>query len=93
MLTAASCAQASHPLVTLIEARVTQVVSEAQTLLDVIDRAPENAPAVSFVAAEPLQVVRYTVSQGYVQHFDNRSGSQARKGALRGRALLPCHLS
>ena len=95
--------QASHPLVTLIESRVTQVVSEAQALLDVIDCAPENARDVQFVAAEPLQVVRYAVSQGawlscsslgtcalvwltwesgYVQHFDNRSGSQARKGAL-----------
>ena len=57
------------------------VVSEAQTLLDAIDDAPSDAPPVSFVAAEPLQVVRYTVSQGYGSHFDNRSGSQARKGA------------
>ena len=52
---------------------MTQVVSEAQMLLDVIDGAPpDGAPPVSFVAAEPLQVVRYTVSQGYVAHFDNR---------------------
>lgn len=64
LLTAMLHAQASHPLVTLIESRVTQVVSEAQALLDVIDCVPESAPAVSFIAAEPLQVVRYTVSQG-----------------------------
>ena len=57
------------------------VVSEAQTLLDAIDDAPSDAPPVSFVAAEPLQVVRYTASQGYVCHLDNRSCSQARKGA------------
>jgi hypothetical protein len=68
-LTASCHAQASHPLVTLIESRVTQAVSEAQALLDVIDCAPENAPAVSFVAAEPLQVVRYSVSQGYCAHY------------------------
>ena len=60
---------------------MTHVVSEAQTLLDAIDDAANDAPPVSFVAAEPLQVVRYTVSQGYCAHYDNRSGSQARKGA------------
>jgi len=63
-LNATSRAQASHPLVTLIESRMTRVVSEAQAMLDVIDCTPDEARGLSFVAAEPLQVVRYTVSQG-----------------------------
>ena len=77
---ATSSAQASHPLVTAVEKRVTDLVCEAQKSLSIIDGAASAQP-LSFVAAEPLQVVRYTVSQGYCAHFDNRSGSTARKGA------------
>lgn len=72
--------QASHALVTSVEKRIADVVDAAHKALLALDDAAASAQQVSFVAAEPLQVVRYTVGQGYCAHFDNRSGSMARKG-------------
>jgi hypothetical protein len=80
--------KATHPLVTAVEKRIVDVVNVAHAALRAHDE-PESTsrPPVCFTAAEPLQVVRYTVGQSYCAHFDNRSGSITRKGAA-ARALL-----
>jgi hypothetical protein len=62
--------QASHPLVVDIERRLTDVVNHAHKDLMMIDEGPAaaNQPVTSFIAAEPLQVVRYSVGQGTHPH-------------------------
>jgi hypothetical protein len=56
--------QATHPLVAALEKRIVDVVNVAHKALLAIDDAAPSEQPVSFVAAEPLQVVRYSVSQG-----------------------------
>ena len=70
-----------------VEKRIVDVVNAAHAALLAHDEpdAPCTQP-VSFTAAEPLQVVRYTIGQHYCSHYDNRSGSLARKGVA-GHAL------
>jgi len=75
------CDKALHPLVVLLERRMLLLVSAIQQSLNDIEGGTDEDTS-NFVGAEPLQVVRYSVGQGYTSHFDNRSGSVARVATL-----------